>query len=77
MGSSTYEHALELSKLYGWAYGDKPIIVLTKRNLPIDRENIQIYLGDLDNFVTERLKPNYSNVWVLGSVQSFRRISFV
>ncbi|WP_233578011.1 hypothetical protein [Hanamia caeni] len=28
MGSRTYEHALELSKSYGWAYGDKPTIVL-------------------------------------------------
>ena len=27
MGSRTYEHALELSKSYGWAYGDKPTIV--------------------------------------------------
>ena len=29
MGSHTYEHALELSKSYGWAYGDVPTIVLT------------------------------------------------
>lgn len=35
MGSRTYEHALELSKSYGWAYGDVPVIVVTKRNLPI------------------------------------------
>ncbi len=26
MGSRTYEHALELSKSYGWAYGDVPTI---------------------------------------------------
>ncbi len=37
MGSRTYEHALELSKSYGWAYGDVPTIVVTHRNLPIDR----------------------------------------
>ena len=29
MGSRTYELALELSKSYGWAYGDKPTIVIT------------------------------------------------
>src|SRR5436190_16669083 len=29
MGSHTYEHALELSKSYGWAYDDVPTIVLT------------------------------------------------
>ena len=27
MGARTYEHALELSKSYGWAYGDVPTIV--------------------------------------------------
>jgi dihydrofolate reductase len=66
MGSRTYEHALELSKSYGWAYGDKPTIVLTKRNLPVDRQNIEFYFGDLNKLINERLKPNYKNVWVVG-----------
>jgi len=66
MGSRTYEHALELSKSYGWAYGDKPTIVVTHRNLPVDRENIEIYSGDLNKLVNERLKPNYRNVWLVG-----------
>ena len=66
MGSRTYEHALELSKSYGWAYGDMPTIVVTHRNLPIDRQNIEIYSGDLNNLVNERLKPNYKNVWLVG-----------
>lgn len=66
MGSRTYEHALELSKSYGWAYGDKPTIVVTNRNLPLDRQNIQFYSGDLNKLVNERLKPNYKNVWVVG-----------
>jgi dihydrofolate reductase len=66
MGSRTYEHALELSTSYGWAYGDKPTIVLTHRKLPIDRENIEAYSGDLNKLVNERLKPNYKNVWVVG-----------
>jgi dihydrofolate reductase len=66
MGSRTYEHALELSKTYGWAYGDKPTIVLTRRNLPKDRKNIEFYSGDLNKLVNERLKPNYKNVWVVG-----------
>jgi dihydrofolate reductase len=29
MGSHTYELALQLSKAYGWPYGDVPTIVLT------------------------------------------------
>jgi len=66
MGSHTYEHALELSKSYGWAYGDVPTIVATHRNLPIDRQNIELYSGDLAKLVHERLKPNYRNVWLVG-----------
>src|SRR3569833_2370799 len=66
MGSRTYEHALELSKSYGWAYGDVPTIVLSHRNLPVERPNVEIYSGDLEKLVNERLKPNYSHVWVAG-----------
>ena len=66
MGSRTYEHALELSKSYGWAYGDTPTIVVTHRNLPIDRQNVSTYSGDLNKLVNERLKPNYRNVWLVG-----------
>ena len=53
MGARTYEHALELSKSYGWAYGDVPTIVVSQRNLPIDRPNIEIYSGDLSELVND------------------------
>jgi dihydrofolate reductase len=66
MGSRTYEHALELSKSYGWVYGDVPTIVLTSRKLPVERKNIETYSGDLDKLVSERLKPYYKNVWLVG-----------
>ena len=66
MGARTYEHALELSKSYGWAYGDTPTIVVTHRNLPIERPNVEMYTGDLEKLVNERLKPNYRNVWLAG-----------
>ncbi len=66
MGSRTYEHALELSKSYGWVYGDVPTIVLTHRELPIDRQNIETYSGDLNKLINERLKPNYKNIWLVG-----------
>lgn len=66
MGSRTYEHALKLSKSYGWAYGDKPTIVVTSRNLPIERQNIEFYAGDLKKLLNERLKPYYKNVWLVG-----------
>ena len=42
MGSKTYEHALELSKTYGWPYGDTPTIVLSTRKLPIERKNVAL-----------------------------------
>ena len=77
MGSRTYEHALELSKSYGWVYGDVPTIVVTHRNLPVDRKNIELYSGDLHTLVNERLQPNYKNVWVVGGamlVKDFIRL---
>jgi len=77
MGSQTYEHALELSKSYGWAYGDTPTIVVTHRNLPVERKNIEFYSGDLNKLVNERLKPNYKNVWLVGGamlVKDFIRL---
>src|SRR5688500_18375436 len=69
MGARTYEHALELSRSYGWAYGDVPTIVVTHRTLPIERQNIEIYSGDLNKLVNERLKPKYRNVWVVGGAK--------
>lgn len=69
MGSRTYELALELSKSYGWAYGDVPTIVLSHRNLPVERSNVEIYSGDLNKLVNERLKPNYRNVWLVGGAR--------
>ena len=69
MGSRTYELALALSKDYGWAYGDTPTIVLTHRQLPIERQNVETYTGDLNKLVNERLKPNYKNVWLVGGAE--------
>jgi len=77
MGARTYEHALELSRSYGWVYGDIPTIVVTGRNLPNDRTNIEFYSGDLNKLVNERLKPNYKNVWLVGGamlVKDFIRL---
>jgi dihydrofolate reductase len=72
MGSRTYEHALELSRSYGWAYGDVPTIVLTHRSLPIERANIEFYSGDLNKLVNERLKSRYKNVWLVGGAMLAR-----
>ncbi|WP_228235393.1 dihydrofolate reductase family protein [Allomuricauda sp. M10] len=69
MGSKTYELALELSKNYGWVYGDKPTIVITNRELTDERPNIEFYSGDLIKLVEEHLKPKYKNVWIVGGAQ--------
>ena len=66
MGFRTYEHALELSQKFGWAYGDKPTFVLTHRELRSERESIEFHSGDLSEFVNDRLKPNYKNIWLVG-----------
>jgi dihydrofolate reductase len=66
MGARTYELALALSKNYGWAYGDTPTIVVTHRDLPIERKNIELYSGDLHKLVNEILKSKYKNVWLVG-----------
>ena len=66
MGAKTYEHALELSRSYGWPYGDIPTIVVSHRNLPIENQNIKIYSGDLDKLVKEQLNPYYKNIWIVG-----------
>jgi dihydrofolate reductase len=66
MGARTYEHALELSQSYGWAYGDVPTIVVSHKELKPERKNIEIYSGSLTTLVAQRLKPKYKNVWLVG-----------
>jgi dihydrofolate reductase len=67
MGSRTYETALTFEAGgFGWAYGDKPIFVLTHRELPRVRDTVQFHSGDLAAFVEERLRPAYRSIWFVG-----------
>ena len=67
MGSRTYETALDFeAKGFGWAYGDKPTFVLTRRNLPKTRGTVEFYSGDLALLVNERLKPSFRSIWFVG-----------
>jgi len=80
MGSRTYEHARELSVNFGWPYGDVPTFVLTHRDLSADRESIKFYSGDLKKFVSDRLQPNFKNIWLVGGaalVKEFIRLGLV
>ncbi|MEQ1728009.1 MAG: dihydrofolate reductase family protein [Vicinamibacterales bacterium] len=67
MGSRTYELALDFeARGFGWAYGDKPTLVLTRRTLPKTRDNVEFYAGDLTQLVNERLRPSYRGIWFVG-----------
>jgi dihydrofolate reductase len=67
MGSRTDETAIGFeAKGLGWAYGDKPIFVLTNRDLPRTRDTVEFYSGDLAQFVNERLRPRFRSVWFVG-----------
>jgi dihydrofolate reductase len=67
MGSRTYETALRFdSKGLGWPYGDKPTLVLTRRELPKSRETIEFYSGDLAQLVNGRLRPAFRSIWFVG-----------
>lgn len=67
MGSRTYETALNFeANGMGWAYGDKPTFVLTRRALTRTRDTVEFTSGDLARLVNERLKPAYRSIWFVG-----------
>jgi dihydrofolate reductase len=67
MGSRTYETALRFeAQGFGWAYGDKPVYVLTTRDLPRTRATVQLHSGDLAQFVNGVLRPRFGSIWVVG-----------
>ena len=67
MGSRTYETALRFeSQGLGWAYGDKPVFVLTSRDLARTRENIEFRSGDLRQLVNDQLRRDFRSVWFVG-----------
>src|SRR3954464_12899435 len=67
MGSRTYETALNFAaKGFGWAYGDKPTFVLTRRTLPRTRDSVEFCSGDLAQFVNGRLRPAFRSIWFVG-----------
>lgn len=67
MGSRTYEVALNFAAQgLGWAYGEKPTFVLTRRTLRRSRETVEFCAGDLAALMTERLRPRFRSIWVVG-----------
>ncbi len=67
MGSRTYETALRFEgQGLGWSYGNKPIFVLTTRDLPRTRDTVEFYSGDLAQLLNGRLRPAFRSIWVVG-----------
>jgi dihydrofolate reductase len=67
MGSRTYETALAFeAKGLGWAYGDTPTVVLTRRELRRTRSTVEFHAGDLRELVEGRLKPRFRSIWFAG-----------
>ena len=67
MGSATYETAMRFEAGgFGWAYGAKPTIVLTRRELPKVRDTVQFYAGDLAQLVNGRLRSMFRSIWFVG-----------
>lgn len=67
MGARSYETALSFeAKGFGWPYGDKPVLVLTHRELPRTRDTIEFHSGDLAELVNERLRPAFRSIWFAG-----------
>ncbi len=67
MGSRTYETAMNFdAQGLGWAYGDKPTVVLTHRTLPKIRTTVEFYAGDLGRLVDETLRPRFGSIWFVG-----------
>ena len=66
MGSRTYETALAFdAKGLGWAYGDKPVFVLTTRVLPKTRDTVELVSGDVAQLI-EKLRARFGSIWVVG-----------
>jgi dihydrofolate reductase len=67
MGSRTYETALNFERNgLGWAYGDKPTFVLTRRVLPKVRDTVEFHSGNLAQLLNARLRPAFRSIWIAG-----------
>ena len=77
IGAYTYEQILTFGD---WPYGDVPTFVVTHRELPVSKESIRLYTGDLVKLVKEVIPPEYENIWLVGGAdlaQEFVRLGLV
>jgi dihydrofolate reductase len=60
-------------KKLGWPYGDTPTVVVTSREWPPARENVEFYSGDLESLVRAKLAPRFRNIWLVGGAMLSQR----
>jgi dihydrofolate reductase len=66
MGSRTYETALGFeARGMGWAYGDKPVYVLTHRELSTAGHPVEFWSGHLAELVNT-LRSRFEGIWIVG-----------
>jgi dihydrofolate reductase len=66
MGARTYETALDFERQgLGWAYGNKPVYVLSHRELPSSRTTVHFRQGDLAELL-HTLRARYRAIWCVG-----------
>ncbi len=53
-------------KDWGGRTRDKPVFVLTSRELTRTPETVEFYSGDLAQFVNGRLRPRFRSIWFVG-----------
>lgn len=67
MGAETYRTALRFeSQGAGWSYDDKPVFVLTHRELPRPRDTVTFHAGDPAAFIDGDLRRRFRSIWVVG-----------
>ena len=66
LGARSYESALEFErKGLGWSYEDKPVFVLSNKELDKTRETVTFFAGETETLV-EQLRGTYRNIWIVG-----------
>ena len=66
MGSGTYRTALDFERRgLGWAYGDTPVLVLSRRAQERSRASVTFHSGDLRDVISG-LRTRHGAIWVAG-----------
>lgn len=65
MGSATYEQVRGFGE---WPYEDRPTYVVTRRDLPLAAESVELVADDVERLAA-RLRAEYDHVWLVGGAR--------